>query len=492
MGINGVNQQNYNYYNRGVNNNFTLNNSYANAPIFTGVNKTNIDSFQNSQAVTPKDGKDDGSIGFWGALKNIGKGVVKFFTNMFTDENGYFSLKQTAKTLGMIGLITAATFIPVIGPLVLPALCTWGMVEGGLNVAKGLTGAMTATTDAEAEQAWQNVGSGATEGALSYVGYKATKGWKGAWKDSTTQYQALKQKYFSEQPSSTVTSMSESFAEEVVEVKPEPEVKPVEKPAMTMTDEARAQYNNTKSLLGNTKHRVSAEAIDEQFATPKELTEMKDYYSELEKTTSINNESVKIERLKNGTKKITEPIKWTTKDGEQLEYTLIREYMPDESIMYRVVDTDQTVVGEWVGFISKSEKGNYIDGYSLWTDRSGRYTKGLGTELKKLIYKDAIEYDCKNIKIKAAWQSHTFHNKMGYKCDITSEYLEPIVATLKLIKLKNTVPEFNKRIEIAINNKNITEINTLVDDILSYANTNGMRSADIGIKDIMIPMKYEW
>ena len=49
-----------------------------------------------------------------------------------------------------------------------------------------------------------------------------------------------------------------------------------------MTDEARVQYNQTKSLLENTKHRVSADAIDEQFATPKELIEIREFYGKAE------------------------------------------------------------------------------------------------------------------------------------------------------------------------------------------------------------------
>ena len=262
MGINAANTQSYYLEalkNQQPQSNFRLANSYVNTPVFNNnVQQPAVDSF-NGKTATPADGKDDGSIGFWGALKNIGKGAVKFFTNMFTDENGDFSLKQTAKTLGMIGLITAATFVPVIGPIVLPALCTWGMIEGGLNVAKGLSGAMSATTDAEAEQAWQQIGSGATEGVLSYTGYKATKGWKGAWEDSTAQYNALKQKYFSEKPIETTTNRTESIAEETQEVKTETEIKAEAEAKAKAEAEAKAKAKeiNLEKINKNISYKES-------------------------------------------------------------------------------------------------------------------------------------------------------------------------------------------------------------------------------------------
>ena len=182
MGINGVNQQNYNYYNRGVNNNFTLTNSYANAPIFTGVNKTNIDSFQNSQAVVSKDGKDDGSIGFVGAVGNLFKGVGNFFKGMVCDENGKFSIGRTLTTLGIGAAIgIACTMLPAI-TIAGTAFSTLGLIStgflgfAGLHAGSAAIDIMSAKTDAEAEQAWQSMGSALTEGGLAYLGYRASGG----------------------------------------------------------------------------------------------------------------------------------------------------------------------------------------------------------------------------------------------------------------------------------------------------------------------------
>lgn len=174
--VNGVQTLNYGY------DNYYLNNTYYN-PVPLQYNNSIYDD--NGASVPndskAKDGKDDGSIGFFSAVGHALKGGVKFITGMFTDENGDFSIKQTLKTAGLAAIIGLSTLIPVVGPFVLPTLCALGVADGGLKVAKGFVNAMDAKTDAEAEQAFENIGEGATEGLLSYVGYKQTGGFKGAW-----------------------------------------------------------------------------------------------------------------------------------------------------------------------------------------------------------------------------------------------------------------------------------------------------------------------
>ncbi len=182
MGINGINQQNYTYYNRGVNNNFTLANSYANTPVFTGNNQTVIGDSFNNKTVTPKDGKDDGSIGFWGALKNMTKGIGNFFKGMVCDENGKFSIGRILTTLAMGAVIGAAcAFLPTIA-IAGTTFSTLGLISAGfmgfavLHAGKSAIDIMSAKTDAEAEQAWQGMGSALTEGGLAYLGYRASGG----------------------------------------------------------------------------------------------------------------------------------------------------------------------------------------------------------------------------------------------------------------------------------------------------------------------------
>ena len=201
-----------------------------------------------------------------------------------------------------------------------------------------------------------------------------------------------------------------------------------------------------------------------------------------------------VEILKDGTKKVTGQLRWLTKDGKQLEYKLERLYHPGKDstdIFYNVIDKDNKKVGEWFGYIINEEGQNTLHGYSLYTHLTDRNTRGLGTELKKLILEDAKEYNCSSINIRAALESHTFHNKMGYKSDINEACIEPILATLKKIRKIDSFPIFNKRIDSALNNRSISQLNKLIDDILTEANAQGLRSSDIGISQIIIPMKYE-
>ena len=126
----------------------------------------------NPAAITAADGKDDGSIGFWGAAKNLLKGGIKFFTGMFTDENGNFSLGQTLKTaltvaaVGAVCVLTAGTAVPAILATAGVGLSAFGMAKAGYNIA-------TAETDAEAEAAWQSLGSSTVATGLAVAGAKA-------------------------------------------------------------------------------------------------------------------------------------------------------------------------------------------------------------------------------------------------------------------------------------------------------------------------------
>ena len=326
MGINATNAQSYyleSLKNRQSQNGYTLPNGYVDTPVFyNNVQQTAVDSF-NNKTTTPADGKDDGSIGFFGALKNIGKGAVKFFTNMFTDENGDFSLKQTAKTLGMIGLITAATFIPVVGPLVLPALCAYGMVEGGLHVIKGVSNAMSATTDADAEQAWQDVGSGATEGVLSYVGYKQTGGFKAAFEKSGAQLDAL----MAEKPtvkteqlageSETVKSESSEVIEET-NVKAEAEAKAKAEAEAKAKAEAEAKAKAEAEAKAKAEAEAKAKAEAEAKAKAEAEAKAKAEAKELSFSEKVENQA--REFIDNLDEKQLSEIREFLKDIESTEY----------------------------------------------------------------------------------------------------------------------------------------------------------------------------
>lgn len=122
------------------------------------------------------DGKDDGKIGFFSAfgstLKGAVKGVVNGIKGMFTDDEGNFSLTKTLKTAAL----TAACFIPGVGPVIAGGLCAYGAVKGGIGVAKGVAAVANATTDAEAKAAFESIGANGVATAASVAGLKASTG----------------------------------------------------------------------------------------------------------------------------------------------------------------------------------------------------------------------------------------------------------------------------------------------------------------------------
>lgn len=139
----------------------------------TVVNEVQTDTFNSvttSASEGCTDGKDDGKIGIFSAIGNAIKGVGKTIVNgvkgMFTDSEGNFSL---GKTLLSIGTAAACIAFPAVGV----AVCAVGGAMGAVQVGKGIYKAATAETDAEAKQAWQEIGGGTFTVASSVLGAKA-------------------------------------------------------------------------------------------------------------------------------------------------------------------------------------------------------------------------------------------------------------------------------------------------------------------------------
>jgi len=137
-----------------------------------------------------EDGKDDGSVGFLGALKNIGKGVLNFGKSLIGfDANGNWSLGSFLKNaaiavgVGALCVLTAGTAVPAL-------IAAGGVVLAGGSLAKGVYNVATAETDAEAEAAWQQVGSGVAATALAVTGAKAVA--KGMHPEIKGSYNAVK------------------------------------------------------------------------------------------------------------------------------------------------------------------------------------------------------------------------------------------------------------------------------------------------------------
>lgn len=131
------------------------------------------------------DGVDDGNL----TLKEKGKALLEggknFFKSMVCDEDGNFSLKQTAKTVVTIGAVAGATAAVVAAGIVSAPVAAAVLVAGGVaigvsQIAKGAIDAADAKTDVEAKEAYANIGEGATLTAISLLPAKAAfKGAKG-------------------------------------------------------------------------------------------------------------------------------------------------------------------------------------------------------------------------------------------------------------------------------------------------------------------------
>ncbi|MBS6552330.1 MAG: hypothetical protein KH321_00095 [Clostridium sp.] len=168
------------------------NNSY-NAVSQSAVNDTQSDAYKAAQAQTAQtqaasapvlkevkdgkvyvvaDGKDDGKISGAQKFANFAKGVGNFFKGMVCDETGKFSIKRTLTTVAVAA--GAAALTVATGGAAAPFLVAAGAAMGAVEVGKGAYKAATAKTDAEAEAAWQSIGSGTVGIGLSVAGAKGS------------------------------------------------------------------------------------------------------------------------------------------------------------------------------------------------------------------------------------------------------------------------------------------------------------------------------
>lgn len=135
------------------------------------------------QITAQGDGQDDGKISFGKKCKNFAKGIGNFFKGMVCDENGKFSWKRTLTTAAVAAGAVALTVAT--GGAATPYLVAAGATMATVQTGKGIYKAATAKTDAEAEAAWQEIGSGTTalvgsiagaKGALKAAGAPIPKG----------------------------------------------------------------------------------------------------------------------------------------------------------------------------------------------------------------------------------------------------------------------------------------------------------------------------
>lgn len=126
-----------------------------------------------SQPEGCKDGKDDGKIGGWQAIKHFGKGIGKFFTGLVGfDKDGNWSAGRLLKNVA-IGAGIAAVCVLTAGTAVPAVIAGLGVASAVGGLAKSGYQFFTAKTDAQARAAAEGMGSNTVALAASVVGAKA-------------------------------------------------------------------------------------------------------------------------------------------------------------------------------------------------------------------------------------------------------------------------------------------------------------------------------
>ncbi len=109
---------------------------------------------------------DDGKISFKEKIKNFGKGIVAPIKNIFS------SPKNIAITA--VSALACAAIIGVTGGAAAPVFVAAGLLGGGAQIIKGIQKQSKATTDAQAKEAWQDMGSGTFAVGVSALGAKSS------------------------------------------------------------------------------------------------------------------------------------------------------------------------------------------------------------------------------------------------------------------------------------------------------------------------------
>ena len=112
-----------------------------------------------------KDGCDDGRISFSEKVSNFCNGVVSPIKNIFASPK---NMAVTALTVA-----AGAGLIALTGGAAAPVMVALGVIGGGTQIVSGLYKQATATTDAQAAQAWNQMGTGTFTMGVSALGAKS-------------------------------------------------------------------------------------------------------------------------------------------------------------------------------------------------------------------------------------------------------------------------------------------------------------------------------
>ena len=115
--------------------------------------------------VQNKNSADDGKISFKEKIVNFGKGLIAPIKSIFASPK---NMAITAVTVA-----ASAALIAVTGGAAAPVMVAAGLIGGGIQIGKGIYKQAKATTDDQAKQAWQQMGTGTFAVGASVAGAKS-------------------------------------------------------------------------------------------------------------------------------------------------------------------------------------------------------------------------------------------------------------------------------------------------------------------------------
>lgn len=180
-------------------------------------------------------------------------------------------------------------------------------------------------------------------------------------------------------------------------------------------------------------------------------------------------------------------------DGKDVKLILQKKYLagegmdaPQIDVRYKIIDNKENLVGNWDGIIKKDFDGNNMI-YGHVVDTSfAKGPKGLGTKIKEFVKKEAQASGGNKVEINACWNSHVFHNKTGYKSNFYE--VKDAKRMLEKVKSSKALDSLDDKISNALKSDDVNKINLMIDECLSFASKNKLRSRDIGLYNKDIPM----
>ncbi len=213
----------------------------------------NVDAVQEELKSKCADGSDDGKIDGWSKFKSalwgIGKSIV----------NGVKSIISSPGNFLKAAALTALCFIPGVNVVAGAVIGAIGLYKGIEGLSSAIGNANSATTDAEAQAAWENIGSSGFQIAASAVGTCASfagigrmmgntsTGVMGAVKSVGTGIKSLASHPLQTMGTALKTAGQSAFGQALKGVGN------AMKDAQGVLGKVKAGYNATKDALANTK-----------------------------------------------------------------------------------------------------------------------------------------------------------------------------------------------------------------------------------------------